>query len=113
MGVYAAMSVAGGAVGLIAGGLLVQYANWRWVFFVNVPIGLLLAFLAPRVLGESERRRGPFHLPRALTGRPGLAALVYRLPSPATPPTGRPHCGPPQRVRQPHAAARLRVSLGC
>jgi MFS family permease len=47
MGVYAAMSVAGGAVGLIAGGLLVQYANWRWVFFVNVPIGLALAFLAP------------------------------------------------------------------
>jgi MFS family permease len=52
MGVYAAMSVAGGAVGLIAGGLLVQYLDWRWVFFVNVPIGLVLAFLAPRVLGE-------------------------------------------------------------
>ena len=46
MGVYAAMSVAGGAVGLIAGGLLVQYLSWRWVFFVNVPIGLLVAFLA-------------------------------------------------------------------
>ena len=59
MGVYAAMSVAGGAVGLIAGGLLVQYPDWRWVLFVNVPIGLALAFLAPRVLGESERRRGP------------------------------------------------------
>ena len=43
MGVYAAMSVAGGAVGLIAGGLLVQFASWRWVFFVNVPIGLLVA----------------------------------------------------------------------
>src|ERR1700693_4411482 len=57
MGVYAAMSVAGGAVGLIAGGLLVQYLNWRWVFFVNVPIGLLVAFLATRVLPESDRRR--------------------------------------------------------
>ncbi|HEY2277407.1 MAG TPA: MFS transporter, partial [Streptosporangiaceae bacterium] len=39
MGVYAAMSVAGGAVGLIAGGLLTTYASWRWVLFVNVPIG--------------------------------------------------------------------------
>src|SRR5438132_7329906 len=66
MGVYAAMSVAGGAVGLIAGGLLVQYLNWRWVFFVNVPIGLALAFLAPRVLGESQRRRGAFDLPGAI-----------------------------------------------
>ena len=40
MGVYAAMSVAGGAVGLVAGGLLTTYASWRWVLFVNVPIGL-------------------------------------------------------------------------
>ena len=53
MGVYAAMSVAGGAVGLIAGGLLVQFASWRYVFFVNVPIGLLVAFLAAHALPES------------------------------------------------------------
>src|ERR1700720_4449121 len=39
MGVYAAMSVAGSSVGLLAGGLLVAYADWRWVLFVNVPIG--------------------------------------------------------------------------
>ncbi len=62
MGVYAAMSVAGGAVGLIAGGLLVQYLDWRWVFWVNVPIGLLLAFFATRVLprvGAAPRRLRP------------------------------------------------------
>jgi MFS family permease len=40
MGVYAAMSVTGGVVGLIAGGLLTTYASWRWVLFVNVPIGI-------------------------------------------------------------------------
>ena len=39
MGVYAAMSVAGGAIGLLAGDLLTAYASWRWVLFVNVPIG--------------------------------------------------------------------------
>src|SRR6185437_15586834 len=79
MGVYAAMSVAGGAVGLIAGGLLVQYLDWRWVFWVNVPIGLLVAFFATRVLPESERRRGAFDLPGAITGSLGLASLVYGL----------------------------------
>ncbi len=68
MGVYAGMSVAGGAVGLLAGGLLVTYLSWRWVFFVNVPIGLAVALAAPRVLGESERRRGHFDLPGAITG---------------------------------------------
>ena len=45
MGVYAAMSVAGGGVGLIAGGLLVNYLSWRWVLFVNAPIGLIVAAL--------------------------------------------------------------------
>src|ERR1700678_993952 len=74
MGVYAAMSVAGGAVGLIAGGLLTTYASWRWVLFVNVPIGILVALAAPRVLGSSERRTGRFDLPGAFTGTLGIAA---------------------------------------
>jgi len=84
MGVYSAVSIAGAAIGLIAGGLLTSYANWRWVFFVNVPIGLVLVFLAPRVLGESERRRGRFDLPGAITGSLGLGALVYGLSEAAT-----------------------------
>ena len=58
MGVYAAMSVAGGAVGLLAGGLLTSYASWRWVLFVVVPIGVAVALAAPRVLAESPRHRG-------------------------------------------------------
>ncbi len=84
MGVYAAMSISGAAVGLIAGGLLTSYADWRWVFFVNVPIGLLVVLLAPRVLGESARRRGSFDLPGAITGSLGLGALVYGLSEGAT-----------------------------
>ena len=79
MGVYAGVSISGAAIGLIAGGLLTSYADWRWVFFVNVPIGLVLVLLAPRVLGESERVRGKFDLPGAITGSLGLAALVYGL----------------------------------
>jgi EmrB/QacA subfamily drug resistance transporter len=112
MGVYAAMSVAGGAVGLIAGGLLVQYLNWRWVFFVNVPIGLVLAFLAPRVLGESERRRGAFDLPGAITGSLGLAALVYGLSSAATSPNGVSHWGDTKVIVSLVAAVVLLVTFG-
>ena len=58
MGVYAAMSVAGAAAGLIAGGLLVTYASWRWVLFVNVPIGIAVALAAPAVLPGTARRPG-------------------------------------------------------
>jgi EmrB/QacA subfamily drug resistance transporter len=112
MGVYAAMSVAGGAVGLIAGGLLTQYANWRWVFFVNVPIGLVLAFLAPRVLGESERRRGAFDLPGAVTGSLGLAALVYGLSSAATSPNGVSHWGDTKVIVSLVAAVVLLIAFG-
>jgi EmrB/QacA subfamily drug resistance transporter len=112
MGVYAAMSVAGGAVGLIAGGLLVQYLDWRWVFFVNVPIGLVLAFLAPRVLGESERRRGAFDLPGAITGSLGLASLVYGLSSAATSPNGVSHWGDTKVIVSLVAAVVLLVTFG-
>ncbi len=112
MGVYAAMSVAGGAVGLIAGGLLVQYLDWRWVFFVNVPIGLVLAFLAPRVLGESERRRGAFDLPGAITGSLGLASLVYGLSSAATSPNGVSHWGDTKVIVSLVAAVVLLVAFG-
>jgi EmrB/QacA subfamily drug resistance transporter len=93
MGVYAAMSVAGGAVGLITGGLLTTYASWRWVLFVNVPIGVAAALAAPRVLGESPRQRGRFDLPGAITGTGGIAALVYGLSNAATSPDGVSHWG--------------------
>src|SRR6201987_2760255 len=76
MGVYAAMSGGGAAVGLLVGGILTTYASWRWVFFVNVPIGVVVALLAPRVLGESQRRPGRFDLPGAITSTLGLVALV-------------------------------------
>ena len=93
MGVYAAMSIGGAAVGLMAGGLLTTYLSWRWVLFVNVPIGTVVALLAPRALSESPRRRGRFDLPGAITSTLGLAALVYGLTSAATSPNGVSHWG--------------------
>lgn len=60
--VYAAMSGAGAAVGLILGGALTQ-VSWRWTMLINVPIGLFVAFLAPRMLGESKPQPGRWDLP--------------------------------------------------
>ena len=111
MGVYAAMSVAGGTVGLIAGGLLVNYADWRWVLFVNVPIGALVVLLAPRVLGESQRQRGNFDLPGAVTGSIGVAALVYGLSNAATGQNGVSHWGDAKVVSSLVAAAVLLVAF--
>ena len=93
LGVYAAMSIAGGAIGLISGGLLTTYASWRWVLFVNVPIGAAVALAAPRVLAATPRRQGRFDLPGALTGTAGITALVYGLVSAATSPNGVSHWG--------------------
>jgi EmrB/QacA subfamily drug resistance transporter len=92
-GVVSAMAIAGAAIGLIAGGLLTTYASWRWVLFVNVPIGIVVALIAPRVLAESERHTGRFDLPGAITGTGGLAALVYGLSNAATTQNGVSHWG--------------------
>jgi EmrB/QacA subfamily drug resistance transporter len=93
MGVYAAMSIGGAAVGLLAGGILTTFVSWRWVLFVNVPIGIVVALLAPRALTESERRPGRFDLPGAITSTLGLVALVYGLTEAATTPNGVSHWG--------------------
>ena len=79
MGIYAAMAAAGGAIGLLLGGLITNYVSWRWVLFVNVPIGVLLAFAAPRVLAATEGRRGRLDLPGALSVTSGMTLLVYGL----------------------------------
>ena len=93
LGIYSAMSVAGGAVGLLAGGLLVSYVSWRWVLFVNVPIGLAGALAARAVLPASGRRPGRFDLPGIITGTGGVAALVYGLSNAATGQDGTSHWG--------------------
>ena len=107
MGVYAAMSGGGAAAGLVAGGLLTTYLSWRWVLFVNVPIGVLTAAAAPFVLPESARRLGRFDLPGAITGSSGVALLVYGLSSASTGQAGVSHWADPKVVAALAAAAVL------
>ncbi|WP_229881940.1 MFS transporter [Streptomyces alanosinicus] len=76
-GVFAAVSAGGGAIGLLAGGMLTDWLDWRWVLFVNVPIGVLIASLAPLYISESERHPGRFDIAGALTSTAGMASLVY------------------------------------
>jgi EmrB/QacA subfamily drug resistance transporter len=111
MGVYAAMSIGGAAIGLLAGGVLTTYASWRWVFFVNVPIAIVVALLAPRVLGESERHSGRFDLPGAITGTLGLGSLVYGLSNAATTANGVSHWGDTKVVVSLVAAVVLLASF--
>ncbi|GAB3782333.1 MFS transporter [Nocardioides ungokensis] len=85
--VYAAMSGAGAAVGLILGGWLtglngvagMDFSGWRLTFLINVPIGLATAFIAPRLLAESESHHGELDIPGALTGTLGLLGIVFGL----------------------------------
>ena len=69
-GVYAAMSGAGGAIGLLLGGILTDFASWRWVLFVNVPIGALVVVAAPRVLKRIAPRRRKARHPRCAASQP-------------------------------------------
>ncbi|MHB8242708.1 MAG: MFS transporter [Solirubrobacteraceae bacterium] len=81
LGVWGAVAGAGGAAGVLLGGVLTSGLSWRWVLFVNVPIGVLCAFLAPRLLEEShaEHESRSFDMPGAVTVTAGLALLVYAL----------------------------------
>ncbi|MGW1275682.1 MFS transporter [Streptomyces tsukubensis] len=76
-GVFAAVSAGGGAIGLLAGGILVEWLDWRWVFFVNVPIAALILLATRRHIPESERHPGHFDIAGALTSTLGMVALVY------------------------------------
>jgi EmrB/QacA subfamily drug resistance transporter len=75
--VYAAVSGAGAALGLLLGGVLTNYFSWRWVLFVNVPIGLVLITGAFLYLHQTDRLRGRIDVPGGLISVAGMVALVY------------------------------------
>ncbi|WP_433337519.1 DHA2 family efflux MFS transporter permease subunit [Spirillospora sp. CA-294931] len=78
MGVYAAMGGAGGALGNVLGGVFTEALSWRWVLFVNVPIGVLLIVAAARAFpAGTTTTRGGLDLPGALTATGGMSLIVY------------------------------------
>ncbi|PZS27731.1 MAG: MFS transporter, partial [Pseudonocardiales bacterium] len=77
LAVYAAVSGAGAALGLLAGGVLTNYFSWRWDLFVNVPIGAALIAGAFMYLHQTERLQGKFDFLGALMSVAGMVSLVY------------------------------------
>ncbi|HET9121832.1 MAG TPA: MFS transporter [Solirubrobacterales bacterium] len=82
LAVWGAIAGAGGAIGLLLGGLIVEVLSWRWVFFVNVPIGAVVLALAPRIVPESRSvsvARGGYDIEGAVSITLGTIALVFTL----------------------------------
>ncbi|QHY96137.1 putative MFS-type transporter EfpA [Streptomyces sp. S4.7] len=78
-GIFGAIAGGGGAVGLILGGFLTEYLDWRWTFFVNIPFALVAAAGAYFVIREPAggRNRNPLDIPGVVLSTLGLVALVY------------------------------------
>jgi len=78
-GVYGAIAGGGGAIGLILGGVLTEYLNWRWTFYVNIPFAAVAAIGALLVITEpaQARNRSPLDIPGVVLSTLGLVALVY------------------------------------
>ncbi|MGH9297251.1 MAG: MFS transporter [Acidimicrobiales bacterium] len=79
MGIWSAVAGAGGAAGALLGGVLTETLSWRWILFINIPIGVV-AFVAARLFLQERRVRGerqPLDLPGAVLVTAGLTALVF------------------------------------
>jgi EmrB/QacA subfamily drug resistance transporter len=88
-GVIGAISGGGAAIGLIAGGALTEFANWRWCLGVNTPIAIVAAILAIKFVHESKAQGDKsYDIPGAITATAGLFALTYGFSQAATPGKG-------------------------
>jgi MFS family permease len=67
LGIFTAVMMGGASLGPVLGGMITEWAPWRWVLFINVPIGAAVLLAAPQVLAESQRRPGRFDIAGALT----------------------------------------------
>jgi EmrB/QacA subfamily drug resistance transporter len=81
LGVWGAVAGSGGAAGVLLGGMLTQWAGWEWVLWVNVPIGIVAAALAPTLIAESRADAATrnFDALGAVTVTAGLTSFVYAL----------------------------------
>jgi hypothetical protein len=84
--VYGALSGVGAAIGLIMGGLLTQYANWRWCLLVNTPMAIIAIFLTRKNVRESRVVQGDtrYDVPGAITATGGMLAIVYGVSEAST-----------------------------
>ena len=80
LGIWGALGGGGAAVGVLLGGVLTTYLSWRWIFFVNVPVGALALLLTPRFVRESRAERETSQdIAGAVTVTAGIALLVYAV----------------------------------
>jgi EmrB/QacA subfamily drug resistance transporter len=77
LGAFTAVAMGGASLGLVLGGIITEYASWRWVFFVNVPVGAAVIAVTPRLLARGQRLAVKLDLAGALTSTAGMSALVY------------------------------------
>jgi EmrB/QacA subfamily drug resistance transporter len=77
LGIYSAVAMGGASLGLVLGGVITEWLSWRWVLFVNVPVGIVVLAVTPLFVTESARQPGRFDLTGAITSTGGMTALVY------------------------------------
>ena len=76
---FSAVGIGGGALGLLLGGVLTQYASWRWTLLVNVPLGVAVLLCVPGLVAETPRRRQPFDLAGAALTVAASVSVVWGL----------------------------------
>jgi len=79
LSVYATVAISGASIGLIVGGILTTYASWRWSMFINLPIGAAVAYLAPQLVEDTERRPGRLDVAGALSSTAAMTLIVFGL----------------------------------
>src|SRR5579872_5283970 len=77
LAIYMGVITGGSSLGLVLGGTITEWLSWRWVLFINVPIGVAVILLAPVFVAETSRQSGRFDLVGAVTSTAGVSALVY------------------------------------
>ena len=101
LSLFTAVMMGGGSLGLVLGGVITQWASWRWVLFINVPIGIAVLLIGPRFIAESKRQPGRLDLAGALTSTAGHVRAGLRV-----------HQGLVERLERPAHAGRVRRRRG-
>ncbi|MDF2709051.1 MAG: transporter [Nonomuraea muscovyensis] len=79
LALFSAVSIGGGTLGLVLGGLVTEYGSWRWTMFVKIPVGVAVLLLARRSLRETPRRAGRFDVVGAVAATGAAVAIVWAL----------------------------------